>query len=76
MFYVYTDHLKNDGIFVANISHRPDGGHYSIFDRQWWVAKFAEFNLVEDENLNTHFNGRYFRQLGDSHYFCFRKIGK
>jgi SAM-dependent methyltransferase len=66
-------HLKINGILIAEISTRSQGGHLTLENREWWINKFKEYNLVEDIQLNNLFNNKYYRNLDDSHKFCFRK---
>lgn len=66
-------HLKENGILIAEISEKHDGGHYSIHPADWWIKEFKKINLIEDSELNNKFGGKYYRNIETSHKFCFRK---
>lgn len=68
-----SNHLKKNGTFICNLSHRPDKGHESIFDEIWWIKKFEEFGIIHDKKVGEHFHNRYSRMPPDSYFFCFKK---
>lgn len=47
-----TAHLMPDGVFVGSVSSQEGFHHETVRSRDWWMAKFAEYNL--------HFNQRIY----------------
>jgi len=66
------NNLKEKGYYICSISYSQEYGHFCIRDREWWVSKFKEYNLLECEHLKSYFS-EYPRQLDNSYYFNLQK---
>jgi len=67
-------HLKKNGIIIAGISFNQQSGHFILEDKQWWINKFLEYDLIEDKISNQIMLNNYQKFYNTSHYFCFKKI--
>ena len=66
------DHLKDTGYYICSISTRNCDGHFCIRDREWWLAKFEKYNLIETQEFYSKFDNKYLRNLSDSMYFILK----
>ena len=49
------DMLTDDGIFITSIATFEDEGyHVTLKPKDWWLAKFSLYGLVEDEGLEVY----------------------
>lgn len=62
-------HLIWDGFWIMSVSTQRGYHHETVRPKQWWLDKFAEHDMINDESVLEHFRGTMVRGQDDPSSF-------